>query len=33
MVADVQDWLDNPAGNFGWLVVGDEKPTLPAQRL
>jgi hypothetical protein len=32
MVADVQDWLDNPAGNFGWLVLGDEKPTLTAKR-
>src|SRR6266436_7081804 len=32
MVADVQDWLDNPAGNFGWLVLGDEKPTLTTKR-
>ena len=24
MVADVQSWLDNPASNFGWLVLGDE---------
>ena len=24
MVADVQSWLDNPATNFGWLVLGDE---------
>src|SRR5439155_1474567 len=24
MVADVQSWLDNPANNFGWLVLGDE---------
>ncbi len=32
MVADVQDWLDNPAGNFGWLVLGDEKPTLTSKR-
>jgi len=21
---DVQGWLDNPAGNFGWMVRGDE---------
>ena len=28
MVADVQSWLDNPASNFGWLVLGDE--TAPA---
>jgi hypothetical protein len=32
MVADVQDWLDNSASNFGWLVLGDEKPTLTAKR-
>src|SRR6266446_54743 len=32
MVADVQDWLDNPAGNFVWLVLGDEKPTLTTKR-
>lgn len=24
MVADVQSWLDQPEGNFGWLVLGDE---------
>jgi len=24
MVADVQNWLDNPSQNFGWIVVGDE---------
>jgi len=24
MVADVQGWLDNPATNFGWIVVGTE---------
>ena len=32
MVADVQDWLDNPSANFGWLVLGDEKPTLTTKR-
>jgi len=26
-VADVQSWLDSPAGNFGWLVLGDETKT------
>jgi hypothetical protein len=24
MVADVQSWLDDPAGNFGWFLIGDE---------
>ena len=25
MVADVQDWLDSPANNFGWIILGDEE--------
>ena len=24
MASDVQNWLDNPATNFGWIVVGNE---------
>src|SRR5438552_17198556 len=24
MVADVQSWLETPASNFGWLLLGDE---------
>lgn len=24
LVADVQGWLDNPAANFGWLLLGEE---------
>ncbi|ACK64627.1 conserved hypothetical protein [Rippkaea orientalis PCC 8801] len=24
MVKDVQDWLDNPDQNFGWLLLGNE---------
>ena len=32
MVADVQSWLDNPASNFGWLVLGDESTTQTAKR-
>ena len=24
MIDDVQGWLDNPAGNFGWIVVANE---------
>jgi hypothetical protein len=22
MIADVQDWLENPDGNFGWILLG-----------
>jgi hypothetical protein len=29
LVADVQTWLDAPATNFGWILIGDESP--PAQ--
>jgi hypothetical protein len=32
MIADVQSWLDNPASNFGWLVLGDESTNLTAKR-
>jgi hypothetical protein len=32
MVADVQSWLDNPASNFGWLVLGDESTGATAKR-
>lgn len=32
MVADVQSWLDNPASNFGWLVLGDESTVLTSKR-
>ena len=32
MVADVQEWLDNPARNFGWLVLGDETAIATAKR-
>ena len=24
LVADVQSWLDDPSGNFGWVLLGDE---------
>jgi hypothetical protein len=32
MVADVQSWLDNPASNFGWLVLGGETAIALAKR-
>ncbi len=32
MVADVQLWLDNPASNFGWVVLGDEATAGSAKR-
>jgi hypothetical protein len=32
MVADLQTWLDNPATNFGWLVLGDETAIATAKR-
>lgn len=32
MIADIQSWLDNPAGNFGWLVLGDESTIATAKR-
>jgi len=32
MVGDVQSWLNNPATNFGWLVLGDESDILTAKR-
>ena len=32
MVADVQAWLNNPASNFGWLVLGDETAIATAKR-
>jgi hypothetical protein len=27
LVADVQSWVNNPASNFGWLVLGNESTT------
>jgi hypothetical protein len=32
MVARVQDWLDRPAANFGWLIMGDETGSSTAKR-
>ncbi|MFO0873471.1 MAG: DNRLRE domain-containing protein [Phycisphaerales bacterium] len=32
MVADVQDWLDDPDANFGWLVQGNESAPQTVKR-
>ncbi len=32
VVADVQAWLDVPAGDFGWIVVGNEGPSTTTKR-
>lgn len=32
MVADVQSWLNNPAANFGWVLLGDETGFQTAKR-
>jgi len=32
MVADVQAWLDDPASNFGWIVIADESVIPGAKR-
>jgi hypothetical protein len=32
MRADVQSWLDDPANNFGWVVLGDESEILTSKR-
>lgn len=32
MVADVQRWLDTPADNLGWILIGDESMIQTARR-
>ena len=32
MIADVQSWVNDPASNFGWLVLGDESTSPTAKR-
>jgi hypothetical protein len=32
MVADVQGWLNNPATNFGWILIGDESVSRTTRR-
>lgn len=32
LAADVQDMLDNPGGNYGWILVGDESQPMTSKR-
>lgn len=32
LVADVQGWLNNPSGNFGWLIKNNESSSRNARR-
>ncbi len=32
LVAEVQNWLDDPAANFGWLLLGDESKSQTTKR-
>ena len=32
LVTDVQNWLDDPAANFGWLLLGDESKSQTTKR-
>jgi homospermidine synthase len=32
MTARVQQWLDQPAANFGWIVIGNEARSGSAKR-
>src|SRR5688572_29400378 len=32
MVSRVQQWVDEPATNFGWMVIGDESASRTAKR-
>jgi hypothetical protein len=32
LVADVQNWLQNPGTNFGWVIIGESQGTLYTER-
>ena len=32
LVADVQEWLNDPDGNFGWILLGDESSSRTTKR-
>lgn len=32
LIEDVQNWLDEPGGNFGWIVTGNEDDSQTARR-
>ncbi len=32
LVADVQNWVDDPTGNFGWVLIGGESSSTTARR-
>ncbi|MGD8874794.1 MAG: multicopper oxidase domain-containing protein, partial [Gammaproteobacteria bacterium] len=32
MASEVQGWLDNPATNYGWVLIGDETQTTTTRR-
>lgn len=32
MVSDVEDWIQNPLTNFGWILIGDESTDKTAKR-
>ncbi len=33
MIADVQDWLNNPSNNNGWILIGEEGTNASAKRI
>ncbi|MEO7768491.1 MAG: DNRLRE domain-containing protein [Ferruginibacter sp.] len=32
VIADVQNWLNNPSSNFGWILIGDETTQASVKR-